>query len=99
MSNFRPCKGDFFYVEFKPRERIVGGFLSDTVQVVKDQDRSYRDDVFVCLGRDDRGLVGQLDSGFASVVTFIHDEVNYFPVGPEVSEALGLAEKFAKEQP
>ncbi|MDR7094130.1 hypothetical protein [Hydrogenophaga laconesensis] len=91
MSKFIPAKGDFFYVEFKPWNRTVGGFLSDTVEIVKEQDRSYRGDVFTCAGRDDHALVGTRKASYASTVTFVHDEVTYYPVGPEVIEALGLS--------
>ncbi|MGE0350028.1 hypothetical protein [Hydrogenophaga sp.] len=96
MSKFIPSKGDLFYVQFKPWDRPVGGFLSDTVEVVKVQDRSYRGDVFTCKGRDDHAVVGERDAPYASIVTFVHDEVDYFPVGPEIIEALGL--KVSEEQ-
>lgn len=92
MSKFIPSKGDFFFVEFKPWDRTVGGFLSDTVEVVKEVDRSYRGEVFTCKGRDDHALVGECKLSYARVVTFVHDEVNYYPVGPEIVEALGLLE-------
>lgn len=90
MSKFMPTKGDFFFVEFKPWDRAVGGLFSGTVEVVKQQDRSYRGEVFTCLGRDDHALVGERKSSFCPIVTFVHDEVNYYPVGPEIIEALGL---------
>lgn len=90
MSKFIPAKGDLFYVEFKPWERTVGGLFSDTAEVVKVQDRSYRGDVFTCAGRDDHALVGTRNAAYANVVTFVHHEVTYHPVGPEVAVALGL---------
>ena len=99
MSAYIPSKGDFFYVQFKPWDRPIGGFLSDTVEVVKQQDRSYMGDVFICVGRDDHALVGTSDRSYTKNLTFVHSDVTYYPVGPEVLQALGLVDATKEREP
>ena len=92
-ATFTPDAGSFFYVEVKPYDAVVGGGPFGQTTVVKIQDRSYLDDVFLCTGRDDRAVVGKclttawLDKPF----TFHNRSFTFYPVGPDVVKALGLS--------
>lgn len=97
-NNFVPSAGDFFYTKKRPYRRVVGGmdFLSGTItqeRVVEQEDNSYRDEVWKCLGRDDRAVVTEYRrSGILNGHRLIlqREQYEFFPVGPEVLRALGL---------
>lgn len=100
MSAFTPCKGDLFYIRLKPYKRVIGdnpfgGGLAEA-RVIEQQDNSYSDEVFECVGRDDYAVIGKTRHGAAyrgdRPVTFVQTRCIFAPVGPEVAEALGLSE-------
>ena len=93
-SKFIPSKGDFFYITFKPQTRVISaGLFSDVAEkVIQQQDRSHSGKVFECIGRDDHALIGIKPSGDGYKYTFVLSEVMFFPVGPEVIQALGIVE-------
>jgi hypothetical protein len=90
---FIPDTGSFFYVEAQPYDVVVSGGLFGQTTVIKQQDRSYLEDVFLCTGRDDRTAVGKcLTSAWLDKpVVFHRKSFTFFPVGPDVVKALGLS--------
>lgn len=97
MSNFVPQKGQLFYVRIRPRQRQVivdGGALGQTtIQKITSHDRSYREEIFRCIGRDDTHLVGKNTSrSYSDRPTLLEiEECEFRPVGPDVALAMGLA--------
>lgn len=93
--NFIPSKGDFFYVTYKPRLRIIGGDMFGNVaeKVVEQTDGSYSGEVFTCIGRDNHALVATKKGGPSPSYTFVLSKVTFTPVGPEVLQALCLIAK------
>ncbi|HEU6454006.1 MAG TPA: hypothetical protein VN201_00925 [Roseateles sp.] len=101
MSAFTPCKGDLFYIRFKPIKRVIndGPFSGGTVEarVIEQQDGSYSGDVFECVGRDDHAIAGKARHGCGwrgdIPITFVRSECVFSPVGPEIAQALGLVQQ------
>lgn len=93
MSNFIPTPGTYFYMQVKPWDRVVEGFMSGEVTVVKQHDRSYQDQIFFCTARDDTHIVSQrVFGGYnpnnESRLDKIEERI-FQPVGPDVIQALG----------
>ena len=98
MSNFIPDRGTLFYVSVRPRtSQVIEDEFGDAR--VKDfviEDRSYREDIFLCVARDSSHLVAKKVVGLGSSMKetpslFRCMDYNFSPVGPEVAQALGIA--------
>ena len=95
MSKYIPEINHLFYVRVQPRQRIIdldNGFGMPTQQIIMEQDGSYSDWVFRCVGRDDTMLVCKPVYGGWNddAKIFRRDGYVFEPVGPEVARALGL---------
>ena len=86
MSAFIPNAGMLFYVRFIPRNRVFEGKYGTPV-MEKVQDRSYIDDVFRCVGRDDTMVVADmLTNTYGSPRRLFRiTDVQFSPVGPQVA--------------
>ena len=93
-TNFVPDAGTLFYVTYRPRDRVDGGFVTETV-VTTFVDRSYSDDIFKCVAKDSVLLVAEFLTRNKEKINFRLDQVYFSPVGPEVLAALGLVEEGA----
>jgi hypothetical protein len=99
---FTPDAGSFFYVEVLPYDRVIGGGLfGGEATVIKQRDRSYGTDVFLCTARDDRMVVGKCATPSYSdgPRLFLRRECAFFPVGPDVVNALGLSHDMPSQEP
>lgn len=96
MSNFVPNTNDYFYVQTRPikHEPLPGwGLQGVEEKTVVVQDRSYIDQIYLCVGRDDYAVVGKPVFGSYNKATklFAQHDVIFRPVGPEVVSALELS--------
>lgn len=94
--NWLPVKGELFYVRHIGRTVPVHNSEGDVVASVKQQDGSYRTDIFRLEGSDNTMLVAyhayasHSSYGTEKPVVFRRDEWTISPVGPEVAKALNL---------
>jgi hypothetical protein len=93
MSQYTPLKDQFFYIRFKPREKVVHGEMFGADKVVTVRDGSYRADIFRCVATDDTNIVAQrVYGGYSSdkPYLFVREDATFNPVGPEVMKALEI---------
>ena len=97
MSTFIPNAGMLFYVKFNPRNVVTEGKYGTPV-MEKVQDRSYSDDVFRCVGRDDTMVVADmLTRTYGSPRRLFRiTEVRFDPVGPQVAAQFESADEEAQ---
>jgi hypothetical protein len=93
MSQYTPLKDQFFYITFKPREKVVHGEMFGADKVITVRDGSYRGDIFRCIATDDTHIVAQRAYGGWSndkPYLFVREDATFSPVGPDVMKALGI---------
>lgn len=95
MNKYNPHIGHLCYVRVRSRERIIevdNSFGLPTQQIIMEQDNSYSDWVFCCVGFDDTVIVCKAVHGgwHDDPLIFPRDLYDFLPVGPMVAESLGL---------
>lgn len=94
---FIPCAGDHFYATCTVvYEHVVGGgVLGGQTTVVKQRDRSYENEIMLCIGRDATAIVAKRPQcGYSKEpLVMKHKNYTFEPVGPEVLSALQLNSK------
>ena len=100
MSLFIPKKGNLFYLERKLRiiesnEDILNGVVVTLKKTIHSSNGEY---VNKCLGTDGTSIVYEIVSALGSefmlgkkYMAIINNNI-FYPVGPEIKEALGLLE-------
>ena len=89
-----PGKGDLFYVRMLTKVRVIAGnFGAETV--VKQEDGSYKENIFKLIASDDRMLYGETVYGSDYVSDkkhlFVRQLIEAMPVGPDIVKALSLS--------